>query len=72
MATVIPQIRTILVLLSALPCTLMIWTELKQTIKCLQSNNLFTRNNVEYNRHFYIQIITNVTDFPLKDDRGLT
>ena len=29
-------------------------------------------NNVEYNRHFYIQIITNVTDFPLKDDRGYT
>ena len=28
-------------------------------------------NNVEYNCHFSIQIMTNITDFLLNDDRGL-
>ena len=27
-------------------------------------------NNVEYNHHFSIQIMTNINGFPLKDDRG--
>ena len=29
-------------------------------------------NNVEYNRHFFIQNMKNITDFSLKDYRGHT